>query len=211
MLISLTIHYLNFYFKIMKNTLILFIVALTAVFFSCSSSDYIPKPKGFNHISLPPHEYSNFEDLRFPYQFDISKHAKIYDDTVGLMGEGWKIVEYNNLIADIYFTYEPIKSQKDGFDLINDSYKIAYKHDVKAYAIDRRLIETKNGYPVVIFEIKGEVPSPYQFFMHNKDTTQYFRGAVYFPTSTKNDSLAPVIDYVVEDMNHLLESFQWKE
>jgi len=187
-----------------------FSLILLSLLFSCST-DYVPKPKGYNHIDLPANEYTTFNDVRYPYQFDLSKYARIYDDTTGLQGEGWKIIEYKDLSASIHITYEPIKAQKEGYDLINDSYRIAYKHDVKAYAIDRKLIKTSKGYSVVIFELQGEVPSPYQFFTHNADTTQYFRGAVYFPTATKNDSLAPVIDYVIEDMNHLLDTFEWKE
>lgn len=178
---------------------------------SCSSGDFIPKPRGFNHIELPDHDYLSFTDPNFPYQFDMSKNAKIYEDSTGIVGDGWKIIDYEDLNAQIYVTYEPISTQKSGYDLINDSYKIAYKHDVKAYAIERKLIKTPKGYPVVIFKLEGEVPSPFQFFTHNLDTTQYFRGAVYFPFADKNDSIAPVIDYLVEDMNHLIESFEWKE
>jgi len=191
----------------MKNYLLLLFLG---ILFSCSS-DYVPKPKGYNHIDLPTHEYYVFNDERFPYQFELSQHAHIYDDTTGLQGEGWKIIEYKNLSASIHITYEPITAKKEGYDLINDSYRIVYKHDVKAYAIDRKPIKTPKGYPGVIFELQGEVPSPYQFFTHNADTTQYFRGAVYFPIATKNDSLSPVINYIVEDMNHLLDTFEWKE
>ena len=192
--------------KIITSSVLVALILLI----SCSGgTDFTPKPKGFNHIEIPTPSYSKFTDSAYPYQFDVSKYAEIYDDTTGIVGDGWKIIDYKALNAQIYVTYEPIKSQKDGYDLISDSYKIAYKHDVKAYAIERKLIHTTKGYPVVIFELEGEVPSPYQFFTHNIDTTQYFRGAVYFPFANKNDSLAPLIDYLVNDMNHLIESFEW--
>ena len=187
-----------------------YLIILTILLLSCSEN-FTPKPKGYNYIELPEHIYKNYKDDSYPYQFDLSAEATIFDDTIGIVGDGWKIISYPNLNASIYITYEPIKNKTESYNLIEDSYRIAYKHDVKAYSIDRRLITTKIGLQAVIFQLEGEVPSPFQFFMHDKDTTNYFRGAVYLPTAVKNDSLAPIIDYVSDDMLHLLESFEWRK
>jgi gliding motility-associated lipoprotein GldD len=43
------------------------------------------------------------------------------------------------------------------------------------------------------------------------DSTKHFlRGAVYFNTATKNDSLAPVIRYLKQDAIHLIQTLRWK-
>ena len=58
--------------------------------------------------------------------------------------------------------------------------------------------------------MEGDVPSTFQFFTHDS-TSHFFRGVLYFPTATKNDSLAPVSEYVIEDMKHLLNTLKWKK
>jgi hypothetical protein len=52
------------------------------------------------------------------------------------------------------------------------------------------------------------VPRKFKFFL--SDSTQHFlRGALYFRTALKNDSLAPVIDYIKKDVIHLLNTVKW--
>ncbi|MCD4731953.1 MAG: hypothetical protein K8R74_15210, partial [Bacteroidales bacterium] len=51
--------------------------------------------------------------------------------------------------------------------------------------------------------------SPYQFYL--TDSTDHFvRGALYFNAVPNNDSLAPVIAFLKDDINHMIETFKWK-
>ena len=80
---------------------------------------------------------------------------------------------------------------------------------MKAYAIDESIISLDNGSKATIMELSGEVPSPFQF--HVTDSLNHFlRGALYFKTATKNDSLAPVINYVKKDILHMMNTLEWK-
>jgi gliding motility-associated lipoprotein GldD len=54
------------------------------------------------------------------------------------------------------------------------------------------------------------VPSQFQFYVTDS-TTHFLRAALYFRTALKNDSLAPVINYMKEDMLHMLETLEWKK
>ncbi|WP_332913198.1 hypothetical protein [Algoriphagus boritolerans] len=57
-------------------------------------------------------------------------------------------------------------------------------------------------------ELSGEVPTQFQFFV--TDSTDHFlRGALYFNTAMKNDSLAPVIEHIKIDMTHLMNSVKF--
>jgi hypothetical protein len=38
----------------------------------------------------------------------------------------------------------------------------------------------------------------------------FLRGALYFNTAPNIDSMGPVVDFVKKDMDHLIETFQWK-
>jgi gliding motility-associated lipoprotein GldD len=79
---------------------------------------------------------------------------------------------------------------------------------VKAYGIEEAVLLTPEGYTGVVAELTGEVPTQFQFFV--TDSTQNFlRGALYFNTAMKNDSLAPVIEFIKEDMAHLMNSVKF--
>jgi gliding motility-associated lipoprotein GldD len=38
----------------------------------------------------------------------------------------------------------------------------------------------------------------------------YFRGAVYFNNRPNNDSIAPVLSYIREDVVRMMETLKWK-
>ena len=48
-----------------------------------------------------------------------------------------------------------------------------------------------NGQIASVAELEGEVPTQFQFYTSDS-THHFFRGALYFNTAMKNDSLAPV-------------------
>ena len=81
---------------------------------------------------------------------------------------------------------------------------------IKASGIEESVIKTPSGKTVAVYELEGEVPSQFQFYL--SDSTKHFlRGALYFRTATKNDSLAPVIEFIKKDIIHLLNTCQWQE
>lgn len=188
---------------------ILLPIFLFCFIISCDQ-DYTPKPKGYNRINLPEPSYTSLEDS-YPYSFDYSSYAQILRDTSKRAEKYWIDIYYPEMSANIQLTYKPIKNNPkllEGY--LADSYKLTSKHQVKAYSIDEAILKTPNGHTAVVTELEGEVPSQFQFFI--TDSTQHFlRGALYFQTATKNDSLAPVIEYIKADMVHLLNTFEWKE
>jgi gliding motility-associated lipoprotein GldD len=180
-------------------------------FISCSQEDqaYIPKPKGFNRISLPRPQY-NLLDKNYPYQFEYSKWAEVLPDTFATAQKYWLFIHYPAYKANIQLTYKPIhNNQKLLQAYINDAYKLTGKHQIRASSIQERVYSTENGLTATLFKIEGDVPSPYQFY--TTDSSNHFmRGAIYFSTAVKNDSLAPVIDYMEKDMMQLLNTLKWK-
>lgn len=186
-------------------------VVLLLTFLSCGKQDqnYVPKPKGYNRIELPAHAYQPLTE-KHPYIFDYSKSAKILPDTFATAQKDWIFIQYPQFSANIQLTYKPIlNDQKRLKDYINDAYKLAGKHQIRASSIQEQKVLTRNGRTVMIFKIEGDVPSPYQFY--TTDSTNHFlRGAIYFPVATKNDSLAPVIDYLQKDMIQLINTLEWR-
>ncbi|MCC2546154.1 gliding motility lipoprotein GldD [Hymenobacter sp. BT175] len=176
----------------------------------CSSTpDYTPKPKGYNRIDLPPHEYQQLE-AGHPYTFEYSRHARILPDSSYLAQPHWINVYYPKLHANVQLTYTSVTQNRKLFNkMMEDARKLTGKHQIKATGIEESLLTTPNGMRVSVFELSGEVPSQFQFFTTDS-TRHFFRGALYFPVATANDSLAPVIDYMKRDIVQLINTLKYK-
>lgn len=195
----------------MKNSYIYSVLlASLAVLSSCGGEEFSPKPRGFNRIDLPEHKYQPLNKEGYPYTFEYSVHATILPDTSKLAEPFWIDIWYPQFKSNVQITYKSIKKEKQKLnELINDSYRLKGGHLKKAYAADESIYRTKSGKVATIFQLEGEVPSQFQFYM--TDSTEHFlRGALYFRTALKNDSLAPVINYMKEDIMHLIETVEWK-
>lgn len=183
--------------------------SMAAAMVACSA-EYTPKPKGYNRIDLPSQTYQQLQE-EHPYTFEVSKHAKIRPDSSGIAQPHWINIIYPSLGANVQLTYKDINnSQQMLNDLVEDARKLTSKHQIKAYAIEETEVRTPAGDVASVFELEGEVPSQFQFYV--TDSTDHFlRGALYFRTATQNDSLAPVIEFVKKDIVHLLNTLKWRE
>lgn len=177
--------------------------------FACSS-DYVPKPKGYNRIEIDAPKYISLADS-LPYQFEYSDKAKIFRDSSWIAERFWVDIYYPELDATIQVTYKPVKQNRQLLEeYLRDSYRLTSEHNVKAYAIDESVVQLKSGMYATLMELSGEVPTQFQF--HVTDSVNHFmRCALYFKTATANDSLKPVIDYVKDDMAHLLNTLYWND
>ncbi|WP_425389701.1 gliding motility lipoprotein GldD [Ekhidna sp.] len=188
----------------MKYSLIL----LSFLFFACGG-DYLPKPKGYNRIDLPAASYQPLPDS-LPYFFEYSNHSRLLRDSSWITERYWINLHYPDMGATIQITYKPVTDSIIR-EYLSDSYKLTSQHNVKAYAIEESILELPSGLYASFTELEGEVPTQAQFHVTDIDSTDHFlRGALYFRTATKNDSLAPVIDYLKLDMIHLLTTLKWR-
>lgn len=169
---------------------------------------YLPKPPGYNRIDLPKHSFERLT-TGYPYQIDYSSYSKVEADTFNLAEEDWVNLNYADFGAKVHLTFKRIDGDKVNFrQLSSDAFRLTAQHQVKAYGIEEAVLLTPEGYTGVVAELTGEVPTQFQFFV--TDSTQNFlRGALYFNTAMKNDSLAPVIEFIKEDMAHLMNSVKF--
>ena len=189
----------------MKNLLALPLNVLGIT--SCENT-WLPKPTGYNKIDLPSHSYVSLTG-EYPYQLDFSTSSQVEPDSFNLSEKAWINLNYKDFGAKVHLTYKKIGMDNADFEtLSNDAFKLTAKHQIKAYGIEEAVLITPNGYTAVVAELSGEVPTQFQFFV--TDSTRHFlRGALYFNTAMKNDSLAPVIEYIKIDMTHLMNSVKF--
>ncbi len=183
-----------------------FVICL--LLFSACDQTFLPKPQGYNRIDLPPHQFVKLAD-GYPYTLDYSESAFVEKDSFNLAEETWINLNYQGFGAKVHLTYKKIDGDQVDFKMLSeDAFKLTAKHQKKAYGIDEAILVTPEGYAGVVAELDGEVPTQFQFFV--TDSTKHFlRGALYFNTATKNDSLMPVIEYIKVDMAHLMNSVKF--
>lgn len=185
------------------------VLGLSACRKSSDENDYVPKPKGFNRIDLPKVKYTQLLE-NHPYTFQYSSQAIIKKDSSSWAEPHWIYVYYPAYNAMIQLTYKPLNNDPAKLSkLINDAYKLAAKHNQKAYSIQNLVMKTPSGKTAMLMELEGEVPTYLQFY--TTDSTQhYLRGALYFNTALKSDSLAPVIEYLKKDVIKMIKTLEWK-
>lgn len=189
----------------MKQYLVLFAVLLGLT--SCENT-WLPKPPGYNKIDLPHHSYANLTG-DYPYELEFSKASQVEPDSFNLAEKAWINLNYPDFGAKVHLTYKKIDGEKNKFEtLSNDAFKLTAKHQIKAYGIQEGVLLTPNGYTAVVAELSGEVPTQFQFFVTDS-TNHFLRGALYFNTAMKNDSLAPIIEFIKIDMTHLMNSVKF--
>jgi len=166
-----------------------------------------PKPRGYFRIEFPEHSYQQF-DTTFPYKFEYPKYSKIVMDTLPDAEPYWCNIAFASLNGQIHLSYKKVGDQF--YELLEDSRNLAYKHSIKADAINERFFEDSDKQVMgILYEIKGNAASPFQFFV--TDSTEHFlRGSLYFNTVPNKDSLAPVIEFIKADIEHIIESIEWK-
>jgi gliding motility-associated lipoprotein GldD len=178
---------------------------------SSTSDNYVPKPKAYPRFDLPVPAYTLLPATH-PYQFEYNnKAARILPDTFARAEPHWIFINYPAFHASVQLTYKPIKNDVNRLrSMLEDSYKLAARHNIKAYAIEQRTIKLKSGLEASLIDLSGEVPSQVQF-VTTDSTTHFLRGALYFNTATQNDSLQPVIQYIRKDILHLLNTLSWRK
>jgi gliding motility-associated lipoprotein GldD len=197
-------------------------VLILSVLFGACSSGYSPKPAGYFHIDIPEHDYQTFS--AYPrFEFAVSSLAEITEilpsavlETIPKQGEiiipgkKWFNIVYPSLNAQIYCSYMSL-TKNNLSEASEESRKLVYLHVIKADAIQEKSFENpeQNVYALV-YEIKGNVASPTQFVVTDS-IKSFFRGALYFNNIPNQDSIAPVLEYINEDIHVLIDSFRWKK
>lgn len=87
---------------------------------------------------------------------------------------------------------------------------MVYKHTIKAESIDESVIkDTSSCVYGLFYDLKGNVASSVQFYV--TDSVRHFlRGSLYFNAQPNQDSLAPLVSFVRKDIEHLIETLEWK-
>lgn len=188
-------------------TIIFFFIVLLISQVSCKEK-HIPKPKAYFRIDFPEKSYKTWNN-NYPYSFDQHSIALVTPDKSKGAEQFWLNIQYPDYNATVHLSYKSIHNNLDQY--LEDSRKMAYKHSIKADAIGEQVYQNKNNEVyALMYRIKGNVASSLQF-VATDSISHFLRGALYFNAHPNHDSLAPVIQYIDQDMIRLIESLDWQE
>jgi len=176
------------------------------ILFAGCNRNYTPKPRGYFRIGLPEHSYKKTPS-QLPYSFEYPAYAFLENDPNADEKFYWINVVYPAFKAKIYLSYKSVNNNLKTY--LDDSRNFAYHHTIKADAIiETPYINPNKKVYGTMYEIKGDAASNVQFYL--TDSTKHFlRGALYFDVVPNKDSLAPVLNFINTDIQHMIETMEW--
>ena len=188
----------------------LFLFAGLLVFSACSNSNsYAPKPRGYFKIDFPAKAYRLYSK-DCPFSFEYPEYAVLQGDNSADTQPCWYNLSFPQFNGRLHLTYYDVSSKKEYENLVEDARTFAFKHTVKANAIDQKIINypEKKVYGVY-YAIEGNTASSVQFFLTDS-TRHYFRAALYFNERPQYDSIQPVVAFIKKDIDRMISTFKWK-
>ncbi len=171
--------------------------------------DYSPKPRGYYRIAFPKKEYQDY-NTGCPYSFSYPKYAVIEPDRTKGAKPCWVNMQFPQFHATLHLSYQPVTSKKVFNELVEDARTFAFKHTVKATSIDEGVISYADRKVYgIYYTIDGNAASSAQFFLTDS-TKNYLRGALYFNSEPRLDSIQPVLNFIKQDVAVMIKSFKWR-
>ncbi len=180
----------------------LFLLIIVTAFMSCNE-DVLPKPKAYLSLTYPKKSYKKLT-LKRPYSFEVLKNTTIVNDA-----NNWMTIKYPKLKASIDITYRPVNNNLK--ELLTEAEKLVFKHTIKAEEIiPKDFVNPKKRTFGSLYEITGNAASQIQFHITDS-TSNFIKGSLYFYAKPNYDSILPAVDYIKEDILHLIETLDWKK
>ena|SRR3990172_1018001 len=176
---------------------------------SCGSdNEATPRPPGYFRIDLPKKEYQKFDES-CPFRFMYPVYSKVEPDKSTNAEPCWMNINYERFNATLYLSYKTIINNLDS--MLEQSRTLAIQHQQKANAMRESPVMNDSAKVYgLIYEFGGNTASSIQFYLTDS-TKNFVRGALYFYARPNSDSLAPVYNFLKEDIYKMIESFEWRK
>lgn len=190
-------------------------VILLLFLFGCEEYTPVPKPRAYPRVVYPEKTYKPFDETYCGFTFDQPVYATIEHDTTFFEEKAkdncWFNITVKQLNAKIFCSYYPIRDRAGFDELVKDAYQMTNTHNVKASYIEESRVERPEDKVYgVVFNVEGPAASSYQFFLTDS-TRNFVRGALYFNTEAKPDSLAPLVRFMRVDLDRLVGTLKWNK
>lgn len=192
-----------------KTASLIGIITFLLLFTACDTN-YTPLPRAYFRIDLPERDYTDFDTI-FPYRFTYPTYARVVPDKRPNAESYWADLWFPDFGGALHLSYKAINHPHELNEFIEDNRTFVNRHIPKATGFQERIYtHEENRVFGILFQIHGkEAATPLQFYLTDS-VSHFLRGSLYFHVSPNNDSLAPVIRYLTDDIMIMIESLQWK-
>lgn len=209
------------------------------LFAACHGNDFTPKPQAYLRIDLPEHGYwlvdtlptsingQTLPSVVLPFRFEANDSAQLTlkkpRQVATFMADGsikpdrvkydevWLDINYPQWNSVIFLTYKTLNGPEELGGQVDTSMRMLEKHYKVTSGVEEQGYEDPEHkvYGTVYYLKGSKVASTCQFWL--TDSTHHFlRGALFLNVTPNNDSLAPVVDYIQADIEHLVETLRWR-
>jgi len=189
-------------------------LVLSIAFFSCGPHEgATPKPRAFPRVEFPEKKYISYVSPDCAFQFDFPVYASVERDSL-FMNEKtekdcWFDLVFPQFNARVHCSYYEINPENQLDSMVYDAFALVGKHTIKAQFIEEKVLDLQGRGGGILFRLSGPVASPTQFFL--TDSTRHFlRGSLYFNNKVSLDSMGIIHEFIQDDIEQMLTSFQWK-
>jgi len=168
----------------------------------------LPKPRGYFRIDLPEKAYTRVDTIE-KYSFECPEYAFLTHDRYSPNEKNWINIEMPQFKGSVHLTHKPVDGNLAEY--LEDVHTMVTKHLQKANGVrDSLIVNEEHKVYGLFIEMDGKgVATPMQFYLTDS-TSNFVRGALYFNFKPDNDSMQPVIRFIREDIDHLINTFEWK-
>lgn len=173
----------------------------------------IPKPRAFPRVLFPVRNYVDFRHeecpltFKYPDYMSVVKRENFFEEKPA--HPCWFDLEASAFGAKLHCSYYAVESGKSFEALVTDAFKIADRINQRANFMDEIRVANPQGVSGLLMEFSGTAASPLHFYL--TDSTEHFlKASLYFQSKVIQDSLAPVTDFLKEDLAVMINSMRFE-
>ena len=191
-----------------KLSLLLFVLVM-----SCKNRvDLLPKPRAYPKVTYPVKSYETFVAESCPFEFLKPTYASMVKDSSRRLQEDlhpcWFDLFFEDFNGSIHCSYIPITPSNTLEDLISESFRVVDQVNKRSNYVEETVI-AKEDVGGIYFSFEGPAASQAQFFLTDS-SEHFFKGSLYFNAKVRPDSIAPIAAFIQEDIQKLIDSFNWQ-
>lgn len=174
------------------------------------TEEYVPfpRPYAFPRLELPTQVgYQTFDNESCPFTFEYPEGARIERNRADSC---WVDITFPDYDCTWHLNSRNIPGSGRPLAVHQEEHRrLIFNHAIKASRIEPEPIEYPAGSGVK-YQVSGNVATPTQIFFHDSLGQEAMTFSFYYQTALKNDSLAPVTDFMRAQVEHMLQTFRWK-